>query len=223
MSNRDENIDLSKDVFRVLLDLYGVVIALALTAGIGITVSPNGVALSPLHLNPKQLTLFCAFFVTIVPFYHGASVYLLRNYKHGNPSPNRGAPLVDFIILAAEGVIFYAIAASINTIESFIEWLGLLFSLDIAWIGLTYLKATGVEPNDRVQAPKWWAILDVAMIVFLICISGFDASLWTQIYYLILAAAVIRTFLDYLTSYDYFFPLTKRTDSKTPSPSPATK
>lgn len=201
----DENIDLSKDVFRVLLDLYGVVIALALTAAIGFTVSPSGVALGPLELNEKYLALFGAFFVTIVPFYHGASVYLLRTYRHGNPSANRAAPLVDFFALTIEGVILYAIATSIKNLSSFTFWLVLLFLLDIAWVGFTFFKS-----GKGIQAPKWWAILNGIMILFLISISGLDGAAWPQIYPLIFAAAVIRTFLDYILSYPYYFPTTEK-------------
>lgn len=201
MSKENENVDLSKDVFRVLLDLYGVVIALALTAAIGFTVSPNGVALSPLELNWKYLALFGVFFITIVPFYHGASVYLLRTYKHGNPSPNRGAPLVDFFALAIEGVFFYAIATSIKNLDSFILWFTLLFLLDIVWIGFTYFKST-----ERTEAPKWWVILNSIMVILLIVIYGIDANAWPQIFSLVFAAAVIRTFLDYVLNYDYYFP-----------------
>jgi hypothetical protein len=222
LPEKEGNIDLSKDVFQVLLYLYGVVIALALTTAIGITVSPSGVAVGPLQLNEKLLTLFGAFFVTIVPFYHGASVYLLRTYKHGNPSSKRGAPLVDFFVLAIEGVIFYAIAASIKTEKSFIVWLALLFLLDLVWIGFTYIKSSDMRPSEGEQAPKWWAILNSVMILFLISISGIDASSWTQIYYLIFAAAIIRTFFDYLNCYDYYFPLTKKTKSKIPEPPSAT-
>lgn len=201
MSKENDNADLSKDVFRVLLDLYGVVIALALTAAIGLTVSPNGVALSPSELNWDYLALFGAIFVTIVPFYHGASVYLLRTYKHGNPSPNRAAPLVDFFALTVEGVFFYAMAASIKNLNSFTLWFALLLLLDIVWIGITYLKAT-----KKTEAPKWWAILNTGMFFVLIGTYGLNANSWPQIFLVIFISAVIRTFLDYILNYDYYFP-----------------
>jgi hypothetical protein len=197
----NDNTDLSKDVFRVLLDLYGVVIALALTTAIGLTVSPEGIALSPLMLNWKYLALFGTIFVTIVPFYHGASVYLLWTYKHGNPSPNRAAPLVDFFALTFEGVFFYAMAASTKNLNSFALWFALLLLLDIVWVGVTYLKAT-----TKTQAPKWWAILNTGMVLVLTVTYGIDTNTWPQIFSVIFAAAVIRTCTDYILNYDYYFP-----------------
>lgn len=195
---------LSRDVFRVLLDLYGVVIALALTTAIGITISPNGVSFSPLKLNEKYLTLFFAFFLTIVPFYHGASVYLLKTYRHGNPSKNRGAPLIDFFVLTFEAVIFYAMAASIGDLLSFEVWLAALFVLDLLWVGFTSF----VSSSDN-RTRKWWAILNGLMILFLIIIGGINENTWPQVYPLIFAVAVIRTFFDYYKCYDFYFPITK--------------
>jgi len=177
------------------------VIALALTAAIGLTVSPSGIALSPFELNERNLTLFGAFFATIVPFYHGASAYMLRTYKYGISQSKKGAPLVDFFILTVEGVIFYAIAASIQNLESFIVWLTLLFLLDIIWVGFTYFKSA-----DNSQAPKWWAILNGGMVLFLIIISGLRTEFWVQVHTLLFAVAIVRTCLDYKLCYSIYFP-----------------
>jgi hypothetical protein len=200
----NDEVILSRDLFRVLLDLYGVVIALALTTAIGITISPTGISLSPIGLNWKYLLLFSAFFLTIVPFYHGASVYLLRTYRHGNPSKNRAAPLIDFFILAIEAVILYATATTIKNLLGFETGLALLFLLDLVWVGFTGF-ITGGDNRTR----KWWAILDSSMILFLIIVSGINENTWPQVYLLILAATIIRTFFDYSECYDYYFPITK--------------
>jgi hypothetical protein len=200
MSHENEIDNLSKDVVRVLLDLYKVVIALALTTAIGLTVTPNGIALSPLELNEKNLTLFGAFFMTIVPFYHGASVYLLRSYKHGDLS-RKGAALVDFFILSVEGVIFYAIASSIKNLESFLLWFTLLLVLDIIWWGFSYFKSTNSN-----TPPRWWPILNGAMLLFLVSIIGMRDESWIRVYSLLFAVSVVRTFLDYKLCYPYYFP-----------------
>jgi hypothetical protein len=193
------------DVVRLLLNLYGMVIALALTAAIGLTVAPDGIAINPFVLNARNVALFGAFFVTIVPFYHGASMFMLRTYKHGFASSKKGAPLVDFFILTVEGVIFYAIAASIQNLESFIIWFSSLFVLDIVWVSFTYFKSTGEE-----EAPIWWAILNGGMVLFLITISGIRVELWLEVYYLIFAVAVVRTCLDYAKCYPFYFPPDKQ-------------
>lgn len=208
LTSEDEKFERS-NVVRLLLDLYGIVIALAITAAIGLTVSPNGIALSPFELNEMTLSLFGAFFVTIVPFYHGASGYMLRTYKHGFSMSKKGAPLVDFFILTVEGVIFYAIAASIQSLQSFIVWFTILFLLDIVWVGFTYFKST-----TDTQAPKWWAILNGGMVLFLIIINGLRTELWVQVHTLIFAVAILRTCLDYAKCYSFYFPSNERkTDS----------
>jgi len=130
-----------KDIVRILLDLYGVVIALALTASIGLTVAPDGIALSPLELNAQNLATFGTLFITIVPFYHGASVYMLDSYRDHSHSTKKGAALVDFFTLSLEGVVFYAMATSIRNIDSFIIWFTVLLLIDLVWYGFTYFKA----------------------------------------------------------------------------------
>jgi len=53
--------DSFEDVVRILLDLYGVVMALALAAAIGLTVAPKGIALSPFELNAQNLAVLDRF------------------------------------------------------------------------------------------------------------------------------------------------------------------
>ena len=197
--------ELSKGVFKVLQRLYGVVVALAITTAIGLTISINGVALSPFELNSSQIALFGAFFVTIVPFYHGGSMYLLKKYIHGSPPPTKkGVALIDFLALTFEGVVFFAIAASIKNLISFEVWFMVLLVLDTLWLSFAYLAADKEDP-----APKFWVKLNGVMLIFFIIIYGISGNNWPQIYSLIFVAAVIRTVLDYAHCYDYYFPVKK--------------
>jgi hypothetical protein len=195
------NEEISKDVFSILQRLYGVIVALAITTAIGLTISINGIALSPFELNSSYLALFGAFLITIVPFYQGGSMYLLRNYIHSNSPKKKGVALVDFLALSFEGVIFFAIAASIKNLTSFEIWFLLLLILDCLWLGFAYLAADKEEP-----APKFWFIINGAMIVFFIVIYGVSENNWAQIYSLIFVASVIRTVADYAYCYNYYFP-----------------
>jgi hypothetical protein len=196
---------ISKDVFNILQRLYGVKVALSITTAIGLTISSNGIALNPLDLSSPNIALFGAFFITVVPFYHGGSMHLLRNYIHANPIKKRGVALFDFLALSFEGVVFFAIAASIKNLTSFETWFLILLVLDTLWLGFTYLAS---DKND--PAPKLWAIINGAMIVFFIVILGIGDNILPQIYSLIFVAAVIRTVIDYAYCYDYYFPDSKR-------------
>ena len=197
--------EITKDVFQILQRLYGVIVALAITTAIGLTISVNGVALSPFELSSAYFALFGAFLITVVPFYHGGSMYLLKTYIHGSSSSKKGVALVDFLALSFEGVIFYAIAASIKNLASFELWFLLLLVLDTAWLGFAHLVADKEEP-----APKKWALINGAMIVFLLIIYGVNANTWPQIYTVVFVAAVIRSVADYSLCYDYYFPSKKK-------------
>ena len=195
--------DSMRDVVRILLYLYGVVIALALTTSIGLTVAPHGIALSPFELNVQNLAIFGALFVTIVPFYHGASVYMLTTYRNNSYSARKGAAtLVDFFTLSSEGVVFYAMASSINALNSFMLWFIVLLVIDIVWYGFTYFKAE--EPKKT--APRWWTIINGATVLVLIVLSAVNLEVVVQIYAILFAVAIIRTVLDYSLCFEYYFP-----------------
>jgi hypothetical protein len=195
-----------KDIVRILLDLYGVVIALALTTSIGLTVAPHGIALSPFELNAQNLATFGTLFITIVPFYHGASVYMLATYRGNSHSTKKGAALVDFFTLSLEGVVFYAMASSIQNLDSFIIWFTVLLLIDLVWYGFTYFKAE--EPMQ--SAPRWWALINGATVLALIVLSAVSVEGIVEAYAILFAVAVIRTVLDYGLSYEYYFPPTKK-------------
>ena len=77
----------------------------------------------------------------------------------------------------------------------------LLLLLDIVWIGFTYFAS-----RERNEAPYKWAIISTGMLIFLIGIYGIDGVNYPQIYTLIFAVAMIRSFLDYGLNYSYYFP-----------------
>jgi len=198
----DNKNDSFKDVVRILLYLYGVVIALALTTSIGLTVAPQGIALNPFELSLQNLATFGAFFVTIVPFYHGASVYMLTTYRNHYYSSKKGATLIDFFTLSLEGVVFYAMATSIHHLSSFMVWFIILLVIDLVWYGFTYFKAE----DPKKTAPKWWAIINGATVLALIILSAVSVEVVVQVYAILFAVAIIRTVLDYSLCYKYYFP-----------------
>jgi hypothetical protein len=191
-----------RDVVRILLDLYGVVIALALTTAIGFTVAPNGIALSPFELSYQNLATFGSLFITIVPFYHGASIYMLNTYRSSAYAKKKGAALVDFFVLALEGVVFYAMGSSIHFLGSFMLWFIILLLIDLFWYGFTYFKAG----DSKESAPKWWPRINGGTILALLILSSNMVQSAVQVYAVLFAIAAVRTVLDYSLCYDYYFP-----------------
>jgi len=148
--------------------------------------------------------------LTVVPFYHGGSIYLLKNYIHANPPKKKGVGLNDFLTLSFEGVVFYAIADSIKNLAGFEFWFTILLILDVVWVGFAYLTSNqGKEPT-----PKFWIISKGIMILFFVVITGINASDWSQSYLCIFLAAFIRTAADYALCYDYYFPGSKSKQAK---------
>jgi len=201
----NESTDQPQDAIKLLLYLYSVVMALALTTAVSTTVAPEGKALNPLELPIRSLAIFGTFFVTIVPFYHGASLHMLRTYQNNPKTRKKGEALVDFFALALEGIIFYAMAKSATSLETFISWFGVLLILDTGWVGFTYFKSQ----TEVGQAPKWWAVLNCGMILILALLWGLAKTGESQVYAILFAASVIRTFIDYWKCYHYYFPKEK--------------
>nr|MDO8081918.1 hypothetical protein [Candidatus Freyarchaeota archaeon] len=176
--------------------------ALSLTTAVSMSVAPEGKALNLFDLSVESLAIFGTFFITLVPFYHGASLYMLRTYRGDSTGRKKGEALVDFFALALEAVIFYAMAKSVTQLQSFIPWFGALLILDIGWIGFTYFKSQ----TEVGQAPKWWAVLNGGMILVLILLWIPARATETQVHAILFAAALIRTFVDYWKCYNYYFP-----------------
>jgi hypothetical protein len=191
-----------KDAVDILLYLYSVVMALALTTAVGMTVAPQDNALRIFDLSSQSLAIFGTFFITLVPFYHGASLHMLTTHRDSSAPRKRGEALVDFFALALEAVMFYAMAKSIGQSESFVLWFAALLLLDTGWVGFTYFKSQ----TDVGQAPKWWAFLNSAMLLILMLLWSPLRAQEPQAYALLFGASLVRTFLDYLKCYTYYFP-----------------
>lgn len=191
-----------QDVVRVLLYLYSVVVALALTTSIGLLVAPQGTVRNLFELPVQDLAIFATFFLTIVPFYQGAATYMMRTYRASSQSGKKGEPLIDFFALSLEAVIFYAMGKSIYQLASFVGWFGALLVLDIAWVSFTYFKSR----NSIGEAPKLWIALNGGVALILIVLWEPALTGWAQTNVVLFAIAAVRTFLDYRLCYDFYFP-----------------
>jgi hypothetical protein len=192
---------LIRETVRVLSYLYSVVVALAVTTAVKALVSPDGVR-NPFSLPLIDLSMFCAFLVTLLPFYHGALMFLIRTYRVGFKTRKRGELLIDFVILLIEAIILYAMAASLFDFFGFVAWLAFLVFLDAVWVFFVYFKS----PKGSSEAPLTWGLLNVCMVVFLYFLWNYAVTTEEVTYIILLVGSLARTILDYGFSYDYYFP-----------------
>ncbi|MGA3297628.1 MAG: hypothetical protein ABSD41_09265 [Candidatus Bathyarchaeia archaeon] len=188
-----------KNRIKILSYLFAAVVALSLTTAIQFLVRPSNTTLVPFAIPLPNGSLFVAFLVTIIPFYHGATlaltnVSLLRT--------RRLLHLSNFGMLLIEAMIFYTMALSLSSINGFITWFAILMFADCAWV--TFIHIAGGSDD---QAPKKWAYVNFGMAVALVLLSIFatDKRIATNLTYLVGLAAVTRTILDYSLTWQYYF------------------
>jgi hypothetical protein len=192
---------LIRESVRILSYLYSVVVALALTTAVRALISQNGIR-SPFNLPLIDLFMFSTFLVTLLPFYHGAVMFLIKTYRVGFKGRKKGELLVDFVFLLFEAIILYALAASLFDLFSFIGWLAILMFLDSSWVFFVYFKT----PRGGSEAPIIWGALNVFMLLFLYLLWNYAIPGEELSYAALLIGAIVRTILDYGFAYDYYFP-----------------
>jgi hypothetical protein len=193
--------------------LYTFVISLAVTEGLRRFLAPDATP-EPWFAYWRELTILLC---TIVPFYHGANGHLDQTYLYGFEGTRREkryALLLDFGVLFAEAILFFALALSLTDSGRFIRIFQLVLAVDVLWAGIVYLTGSH-EKNDAAHAAKW-GFLNFAFVVILEMIH--DTQLLTPAsrpdWWLI--AALARTGLDYRINWDFYvarYPMMKSVDT----------
>jgi hypothetical protein len=113
----------------------------------------------------NQLPLLFCLFVTIIPFYHGASRHLERNYVElTGKGIRRGAVILDSGMLFLEGLILTFLANAVSAPEPFVWAFLALLLLDAFWGFLAHLAFT----HENQQNPEaTWAVINLAAAVVL--------------------------------------------------------
>jgi len=193
---------------RNLQNLYSIVVGLGLSLSIYnlIDTSREGVPFK-LELVP----FFVSFLVTLIPFYHGALRHFDATYvEQGSRQVRSGALLADFVILFVESCILLTLAVLLPTPQFFAWGLVILLALDSIWgfvAHLVFSQEAKTKPELR------WALINfvtvVILIVSFVIINMFppvagsnDMKLWV----IILSVSVIRTIIDYVLCWDFYFP-----------------
>jgi hypothetical protein len=167
--------------------------------------------------------LFCAFFITVVPIFHGGDRSLDVKYLRSRPSGFWGRFwfIWDFYILLITAILFIKIAQAIPSDaspavlpgsgaaaqagpEHFYEWMVIMFAFDIFVLIVDGIKsnlfktyAIWITLNLVLAIVCWWAYAQ----------PGFAPHFSVDVTAIIVFAfAFVRTFLDYIFGGDFMFP-----------------
>jgi len=194
---------------KILTYLYSLIIAFSLTTIITVLLTDGLYTIrSPLQIPIYMLLIFFSFLVTLIPFYHGAVIFLVKSYDTEQKNLKKGEFLFDFCFLLIESLVFFAMALSSSYVIGFIQWLIILFGIDIMWAFICYIKA-----SDKKHAPpKYWGILNfITLIILLLYLlfSVYENLSQTNALCLLFLILFVRSIVDYRYSYDYYFGIFK--------------
>lgn len=198
--NVDKTVERSIDT---LQRVYAVIVALAINEAIKRTFLKNGSAEVEIHYD--HLPQFIALIATAVPFLHGMNRHLDETLAVIRKRSRRSLfvfLIVDFVVFLAEGCILFLLAASVSADLIFFQPLIVLLIVDVLWAFLALFNAM-ITPS---VAFRWIGINGLMIIVaFLIIYVSGPECIQFKIYVLAVCA-VIRTILDYLLVWDFYFP-----------------
>lgn len=207
MSTSAENKEARKRSVEHLQRLLTVVVSLAVAQALQRLVFVDTVPNSP---DYPDWVMFISFFVTLVPFFHGANRYLDAAYITLE-SPARPIGLVcDFFFLLIESMIFYLMAAFIGALPTFYWILFTLLILDAIWVGITFLYKQDKSPANKKQAKFSylpWLGLNVVAALLLVWVANTTTLPSTARLVLLGLLSIIRTALDYWLSLPVYFPV----------------
>jgi hypothetical protein len=174
------------------------------------------------HIHLNDALLFIIFIVTIVRFYHGDSRYLDRTYLESQlravdpklySARNR---FTDFYLLLIHAFLFYVLAASQRNFSLFFLTYTTLILFNSIWLGIMYLRA----PNKKdVRYPRNWAINNIIHVCLFVGLYLLTNRLEASYSHIVFFTLVIsNTFLDYFTTWPYYFPRVEEETQELPKP-----
>ena len=188
--------------------LYTVVTALALTTAITSLIDQT----AQIPVKVTVFPYFVAYFVTLVPFYHGALCHLDKAYLGVlQTTPKAGALLVDWVLLFVESCVLLGLALLIQTPQSFFHGLLALLLFDAAWAFGAHLAFSPERRGLTVEAK--WAIINfvtsvllIGILVFLDSLDPAQKPVESYRWLIIVSLTVARTVADYAWCWSGYFP-----------------
>jgi hypothetical protein len=194
---------------RHLQTLYTVVVGVALTVALE-DISATTPGQTSLLSSVDAVLLLVAFIATLLPFYHGALRHLDVTWieKEGRDVKS-GALLADFVILFVEGCLFLLIARQLGSPFHFGVGLAALLAIDVIWGVVAHVAFT--QPGADKAEWKWVqnnVVAVIALLALLFAVRTWVAqpaqATWMVVGLLIVA--LVRTIVDYVRSWDFYYP-----------------
>jgi hypothetical protein len=193
---------------RSLVNLYTVVIGIALTLAVGVVIDPKfGLA----SITRVSAELFLAFLVTLVPFFHGALRHLDAVYIENDASQlKQGTFIFDFMLLLLHALAFLVLAQLLAHPTDFAFFLICLLGIDIVWGIFAYASTPA---SQALSATSRWSVINFAFVVAVLgylLVNELRAGSTTQdekLAALLALACVARSALDYLWCREFYFPI----------------
>jgi len=203
----DDRKSITERTARHLQSLY--VVGAGLGVAFALEGMIEGVGSDP-SLEWDTVPVVVAFLVTLIPFFHGAMLYMDTEIR-GRAT----VVLVDFLALFSQTVLFFVMAEFVREPKSFtIAWIVLLV-VDVAWVVwlMTAMprrsKGQAAEPIFREYRP--WAIINSVCILALLAVIAFvptnDGGTGPDLRLglILMVIAIVRTAADYWFSRAVYF------------------
>jgi hypothetical protein len=196
---------------------YQIIVGLAITLACG-KVFAHGT----IELSDPALLLFCTFFITVVPIFHGGDRSLDLKYLGEKPSSgwNQLAYIWDVYMLLITAIFFVKIAQAIPgpgigfldnsgtaTAGHFYDWMAAMLFFDAIVLFIDGVKSAllGSRAWTRLQVYVTWILLNVVLGVVCLVIPQTSWSPET-VGIVVFLAAFVRTVLDYIAGSKFMFP-----------------
>jgi hypothetical protein len=202
---------------------YQIIVGLAITLACT-KLFPRGLATVP----DVTFWLFCIFFITVVPIFHGGDRSLDLKYLDSRPCGfwEQTAYVWDVYMLLITAIFFVKIAQAIpgvglgfgggippQTPQLFYEWMAGMLAFDVGVLIIDWMKSNILKTQRRKELRVYagWIVINIVMA--LVCYYSafppvFVSSQITveTVAIGIFAVALIRSILDYLFGRDFMFP-----------------
>jgi len=186
------------DVIAFFRNMFTVVLALALTEAFKQFVSDRGEAQTRfIHWDrlPSLLTLL----FLVIPFFHGMSRYFFNKYIASLPTPYAWPLMVDSIVFVSESALFFIMSRCMASIQwrQFYTTVVALLILDSLWAFYAITPGTWMWLNFTLGP-----ILLIAVVTYW-CLNKVPSL---PMAFLFTGLIVVRTVLDYVWEWKFYFP-----------------
>jgi hypothetical protein len=196
---------------------YQIIVGLAITLACG-----KLFAHGTIELSDPALLLFCTFFITVVPIFHGGDRSLDLKYLGEKPSSgwNQLAYIWDVYMLLITAIFFVKIAQAIPgpgigfldnsgtaIAGHFYDWMAAMLFFDASVLFIDGVKSAllGSRAWTRLQVYVAWIFLNVVLGILCLVIPQ---TSWSPeaVGIVVFLAAFVRTVLDYIAGSKFMFP-----------------